>query len=61
MYEELIEELRTTERICRDRMDGEVMLRAAEAGGTHWTGERYIQEEIVLDEKKVRWRKEVDL
>ena len=30
-----------------------------EAGGTHWTGERYIQEEIVLDEKKVRWRKEV--
>lgn len=31
MYEELIEELRTTERICRDRMDGEVMLRAADA------------------------------
>lgn len=30
-----------------------------EAGGTHWTGERYIQEEIVIDEKKVRWRKEV--
>jgi len=29
------------------------------AGGTHWTGERYIQEEIVLDEKKVRWRKEI--
>lgn len=31
-----------------------------EAGGTHWTGERYIQEEIPLDEKKVRWRKEID-
>jgi hypothetical protein len=31
VYEELIEELRTTERICRDRMDGEVMLRAADA------------------------------
>lgn len=30
-----------------------------EAGGTHWTGERYIQEEIVLDEMKVRWRKEL--
>ena len=30
-----------------------------EAGGTHWTGERYIQEEIILDEKKVRWRKEL--
>ena len=29
------------------------------AGGTHWTGERYIQEEIVMDEMKVRWRKEV--
>lgn len=25
------------------------------AGGTHWTGERYIQTEIVLDEPKVRW------
>lgn len=30
-----------------------------EAGGTHWTGERYIQMEIPLDEKKVRWRKEM--
>lgn len=30
-----------------------------EAGGTHWTGERYIQQEIVLDEMKVRWSKEV--
>lgn len=30
-----------------------------DAGGTHWTGERYIQQEIVLDEKKVRWRKEI--
>lgn len=29
-----------------------------EAGGTHWTGERYIQQEIVLDEMKVRWSKE---
>lgn len=28
------------------------------AGGTHWTGERYIQQEIVLDEMKVRWSKE---
>lgn len=31
------------------------------AGGTHWTGERYIQEELVLDEPKVRWRKEAKL
>ena len=30
------------------------------AGGTHWTGERYIQTEIVLDEMKVRWSKEVE-
>ena len=30
-YTELVKELRTTERICRDRMDGEVMLRAADA------------------------------
>ena len=30
-----------------------------EAGGTHWTGKRYEQMEIVLDEKKVRWHKEV--
>lgn len=30
-----------------------------DAGGTHWTGERYVQEEIVMDELKVRWRKEV--
>lgn len=29
------------------------------AGGTHWTGERYIQEELILDELKVRWSKEV--
>lgn len=26
------------------------------AGGTHWTGQRYEQTEIVLDEMKVRWR-----
>lgn len=30
-YEELVKELRETERICRDRMDGEVMLQAADA------------------------------
>lgn len=29
------------------------------AGGTHWTGQRYQQIEIILDEKKVRWRKEL--
>lgn len=29
------------------------------AGGTHWTGQRYEQTEIVLDELKVRWRKDV--
>ena len=28
-----------------------------EAGGTHWTGERYIQQELPLDEMKVRWSK----
>lgn len=31
MYEKLVKELRNTERICRDRMDGEVMLKAADA------------------------------
>lgn len=30
-YTELCRELRNTERICRDRMDGEVMLKAADA------------------------------
>ena len=30
-YTKLIEELRITERICRDRMDGQVMLDAAAA------------------------------
>ena len=29
------------------------------AGGTHWTGTRYEQIEMVLDEKKSRWHKEV--
>lgn len=29
-----------------------------QAGGTHWTGQRYEQTEIVLDEMKVRWHKE---
>lgn len=29
------------------------------AGGTHWTGQRYEQTELVLGEKKVRWRKEL--
>ena len=28
------------------------------AGGTHWTGQRYEQTEMVLDELKVRWRKD---
>lgn len=31
MYDELVKELRDTERICRDRMDGTVMLQAADA------------------------------
>ena len=31
-----------------------------ETGGTHWTGKRYEQTEIVLDEKKVRWHKEIE-
>lgn len=30
-YKELVNELRTTERICRDRMDGQVMIEAADA------------------------------
>ena len=30
------------------------------AGGTHWTGQRYEQLEIMLDEKKIRWHKEVE-
>jgi len=30
-----------------------------QAGGTHWTGQRYEQTELVLDEMKIRWRKEV--
>ena len=29
-----------------------------QAGGTHWTGQRYEQTEIILDEMKVRWRKD---
>lgn len=29
------------------------------AGGTHWTGKRYEQTAMVLDEMKVRWRKEL--
>lgn len=29
------------------------------AGGTHWTGQRYEQTEMVLGEMKVRWRKEL--
>ena len=29
-----------------------------EAGGTHWTGKRYSQLMIELDEKKNRWIKE---
>ena len=29
------------------------------AGGTHWTGHRYEQVEMQLDEMKVRWRKEL--
>lgn len=30
-----------------------------EAGGTHWTGQRYEQMELPLGEMKVRWRKEI--
>lgn len=29
-----------------------------EAGGTHWTGQRYEQMELVFDVMKVRWRRE---
>ena len=29
------------------------------AGGTHWTGQRYEQQEMPLGEMKVRWRKEL--
>lgn len=29
------------------------------AGGTHWTGQRYEQAEIALDELKLRWHKEL--
>lgn len=28
------------------------------AGGTHWTGKRYEGKPVVIDEMKVRWRKE---
>lgn len=44
--------------------EGGASLRAAgwqydgPAGGTHWTGQRYEQTELVLDEMKVRWRKD---
>ena len=30
-------------------------VRDGEAGGTHWTGKRYEQTEMILDEMKVRW------
>ena len=29
------------------------------AGGTHWTGKRYEQQKIDVDELKVRWRKDL--
>lgn len=31
-----------------------------EAGSTHWTGQRYEQTEIVLDEMKIRWHKDLN-
>ena len=31
------------------------------AGGTHWTGQRYEQQEIVFEEMKIRWRKGEEL
>lgn len=31
------------------------------AGGTHWTGERYSQTELIIDEVKVRWHKQIDV
>lgn len=30
-----------------------------EAGGSHWTGERYQQLEIIFDEGKIRWHKDL--
>ena len=61
MYEKLIEELRTTERICRDRMDGEVMLRAADAieGLCRRVAKVYCELEKTIEksyeESKPRW------
>lgn len=46
-YTELCRELRNTERICRDRMDGEVMLKAADA----------IEE---LEKKMLNWQATAD-
>ena len=30
-----------------------------EAGGTHWTGKRYEKVQQVMEERKVRWRKDL--
>jgi hypothetical protein len=30
-----------------------------EAGGTHWTGQRYAQLEMPISEMKVRWHKDL--
>ena len=40
--------LRASNWICEGR-----------AGGTHWTGKRYEQQEMILDEMKIRWRKDL--
>lgn len=34
-------------------------IRDGKAGKTHWTGKRYEQTEMVLDEMKVRWHKDL--
>lgn len=50
-YTELVTELRDTERICRDRMDGEVMLRAADAI------EELVRLRNTAEENRIYWEK----
>lgn len=55
-YKHIITYTRESENGASLRASG--WIYDGQAGGTHWTGQRYEQTEMVLDEKKVRWRKD---
>lgn len=56
-YKRIVTYTRQSEKGASLRASGWICDGAA--GGTHWTGERYVQQELVVDEMKVRWRKEL--